>query len=199
MWLYGTKGRPVAVQEVVCHRLPGSPKFFYCLSSLSDGLIEARWPGDPDWSSTKPGVELRVLPDGPKPASTENGRILQMKELIRRFTATRIDPGNIREENRPLRRPIRRYRDPESGLQDGAIFVFVANGTAPDFLLLFELRGPDPGSATWNYGAQRVTTGELHLRLDGKEVWSVPWQFTPGRHVRDTWLFFFATRQEMGR
>jgi hypothetical protein len=71
-----------------------------------------------------------------------------MKEMIRRFTSTRIDLGDIREENRVLTQPIHPYRDPESGLQDGAIFVFVANGTVPDFYLLLELRGPDLARAT---------------------------------------------------
>jgi len=195
VWLYGVKGRPAAVQEVECYRRPGTPKYFYCLSSLSDGLIGAEWSGERQWTSTKPGIELRVLPDGPKAASSEAGRMRQMKQMLRRFTATRVDPGNLREENRALTQPIHRYRDADSGLQDGAIFVFVANGTAPDFFLLLELRGSDLEHATWNYAAHRTTTGELHLRLDGQEVWSVPIQSNPGRDVYDTWLFFFATRQ----
>jgi hypothetical protein len=199
VWLYGTKGRPVAVQEVECYRRLDAPEYFYCLVSLCDGLIEARWPGEREWSSTKPGVEMRELPEGPKPAFTEAARMRQMKGIVRRFTATRIDVGNIREENRVLAQQLHRYRDPHSGLQDGAIFVFVANGTAPDLFLLLELRGPDLARATWNYGVHRTTTGELHLRLDGKEVWSVPLQSNPGRDVYDTWLFFFARQQEPGQ
>lgn len=192
VWLYGTKGRPVAVQEVECYRRPDAPEYFYCLVSLCDGLIEARWPGEREWSSTKPGVEMRELPKGPKPASTETARMRQMKEMVRRFTATRIDVGDIREEGRVLSQHIHRYHDPEAGLQDGAIFVFVANGTAPDLFLLIELHGPDLARATWHYGMHRTTTGELHLRLDGNEVWSVPLQSNPGRDVYDTWLFFFT-------
>ncbi len=199
MWLYGTKGRPAAVQTVVCWRRPGFPKHEYCLVSLSDGLIEARWPGEREWSSTKPGVEMRELSKGLKPASTETERMRQMKEMVRRFTATRIDVGNIREENRALARQIHRYRDPESGLQDGAIFVFVANGTAPDFYLLLELRGPDLARATWNYGVHRTTTGELHVRLDGNEVWSVPLESNPGRDIYATYLHFFPRQQEPAR
>ena len=64
-WLYGTKGRPTVVQTVVCWRRPGFPKHEYCLVSLSDGLIEVQWPGDREWSSSKPGVEMRELPKGP--------------------------------------------------------------------------------------------------------------------------------------
>ena len=145
VWLYGTKGRPVAVQEVECYRRLDAPEYFYCLVSLCDGLIEARWPGEREWSSTKPGVEMRELPKGPKPASTEAARMRQMKGIVRRFTATRIDVGNIREENRVLAQQLHRYRDPHSGLQDGAIFVFVANGTAPDLLLTPRVVRSGPG------------------------------------------------------
>ncbi len=202
LWLYGVRGRPLAAQSVVCWRRPGFPKYSYCLASLSDGLIEARWRGDRQWLSTKPGIALRVLPDGPRPAATENGRMRQMKEAVRRFTAARTDKfawGDVREEDRVLVQPMRRYRDPDSGLQDGAIFAFIGSGTAPDFVFLLELRGADLEHASWNYGAQRTTTGELHLRLDGKEVWSVPQQHTPGRSVYDVWLTFFPIQQEMSR
>ena len=43
-----------------------------------------------------------------------------------------------------------------------------------------------------------MTTGELHLRLDGKEVWMVPWQWVPGHNVYDTWLFFIPRYQGAG-
>ena len=194
MWVYGTKGRPVALQKVECYRRPGFLKYLYALFSLSDDLIEVRWPGERGWSSTKPAVELREVPGGPKPASTEAGRLLQMKEVIRRFAATKADMGDVHEEMRVLPRPVYRYRDPDAGLQDGAIFAFVVNGTNPDFLMLIELRGPDVTQATWNYAPVRMTAGILKVRLDGKEVWSVPGVFGLGGTF-DTWLFFFARQQ----
>ena len=71
LWLYGDEGRPAAAQTVVCWRRPGFPKHEYCLVSLSEGLIEAQWAGDRQWLSTSPGITVRPLPDGPKPAPTE--------------------------------------------------------------------------------------------------------------------------------
>jgi hypothetical protein len=197
MWIYGGKGRPVAVEKMELMRTSWHRGYLHCMASLCDDLIEVRWTDYPGWSSKKPGVEFLALPDGPKPVSAETARTRQFKEVARRFSATRIDAGNIREENRLLTQPVYRYRDPDSGIQDGAIFAFIANGTNPDFLLLVELRGTDAAQATWHYGAARMTTGELHLRLDGKEVWSVPWQCVPGRNEYPTYIHF-PLRQEPG-
>lgn len=199
VWVYGDKGRPLAVQKVEFYRAPYLTGYYYGLASLSDGLIETRWAGDPAWSSTKPGVEMQALPGGPKAAATPAGRLLQMKDQVRRFSATRINAGDIREENRLLSRPIHRYNDPAAGLQDGAIFAFVANGSNPDFFLVLELRGPDLARATWSYGQSRLTTGELRLRLDDKVVWSVPWEWVSGRNEYPTYVHFRPTQQESNR
>ena len=164
LWIYGTQGRPVAVQKLERYRRPDFPTTcLYGLFSLSDNLIEAQWPGEPSWTSTKPGIErrpptpqesgayhhglrriswgeLQVLPAGPEPAATDAGRLAQLKEVIRRFSVTRTDMGDIREEMLLLPGPIHRYRDPDSGLQDGALFAFAAYGTNPDLLIAIELQ-----------------------------------------------------------
>ena len=145
---------------------------------------------------------MSPLPESPKPATTEAARTRQVKEAIRRFTASRIDKwpwGDVRGECRVLSQPIHRYRDPESTIQDGSIFVAVGEGTAPDFFLLIELRGSDLEQATWNYGVHRTTTAELHLRLDGREVWSVPQESNPGRNVYATYLHFLLEQTGEGR
>jgi hypothetical protein len=188
----------LAVQEVLCTRIPSFPKYMYALYSLSDGLIEARWPGEAGWSSTKPGIEMQVLPAGLKPAPTEAGRLLQMKETARRFTATMSGGQGGPVEMRLLARPVYRYADALSGLQDGATFALVVHGTDPDCLLLIELRGSDVEHATWKYGPVRLTDGGLNVRLDGNEVWTAESRAgVNGRY--DTWLDFFARRQERGR
>jgi hypothetical protein len=168
------------------------------LFSLSDGLIEARWPGETGWSSTKPGVEMRLLPDAPKAAAADTGRLLQMKEAARRFAITMTGWQNRKDEMRLLPRPVYRYADPESGIQDGAIFAFVVYGTNPSCLILIELQGADVAHAVWKYGPRRTTDGGLNVRLDGKEVWSTDARVSSGGRY-DTWLYFFARQQERGR
>jgi hypothetical protein len=202
VWGYGTKGRPSCIQKVECYRLPGSPKYFYCMASLSDGLVSATWRNGRTWSANKPGIQMLPLPDGPKAASTQSGRLLQIKSAIRQFSATFSDPaGGVREEIRLLPRPIYRYADPGAGLQDGAIFAFATNGTNPDLLILIELHGPDLARATWKYGPARMTLGQLTVRLDNRDVWSVPYYPPPwGNNAAkfDTWLCFFDTQGEAG-
>lgn len=195
LWVFGAPGRPVAVQKTECWRgRPGFPKFGYCLASLCDDLVEVHWQGEPDWSSTKPGIELRELPGGPKPASAEAVRMVQMKDAFRRVSATIIDTPSVREEVRHLTRALYRYRDPERGIQDGAIFAFGSNGTQPDLLILIELRGPDLVHATWHYAPVKMTTSEVRVRLDGKEVRSYPLQWKPVRNDYDIWIAFFPSR-----
>jgi hypothetical protein len=186
------------VQKVECYRHPSFPKYLYALFSLSDGLIEARWPGESDWSSTKAGIEMRVLPGGPKAAPTEAGRLLQMKEALRRFAITMTGWQNRKDEMRLLPRPVYRYADPDSGIQDGAIFAFVVYGTNPGCLILIEVQGRDAAHATWKYGPVRMTDGGLNMRLDGSEVWSADWRVSSGGRY-DTWLYFHARQQERGR
>ncbi len=192
-WLYGTKGRPVAAQAIELFRPPILLGYYYCLESLIDQPIEVRWPGQPEWSSTKPGLQMSLLPDTPRPASSEAARTRQIKAIAHRFACTRIDfngVSRVRAENRIFSQPIYRYRDPDGGIQDGAILVGVETGTSPDFLILLEARGTDLEHASWYYGPRRTTTGELHLRFDGKEVWSVPWEYVPGRNVYGTHVHF---------
>jgi len=198
LWAYGTKGRPAAVQKVACYRHPSFPKYQYALFSLCDGMIEARWPGESGWSSTRPGVEMRVLPGSPKPADTATARLLQLKDLARRFAVTMTGWEHRRQEMRLLSRPVHRYADPEAGLQDGAIFVFVVNGTNPDCLILIELQGKSLDQATWKYGAVRMTDGGLNMRLDDKEVWSADWRVSSGGRY-DNWLYFHARQQQRGQ
>ena len=103
---------------------------------------------------------------------------------------------NVREEVRLLPRPLHRYSDPGSGLQDGAIFAFATNGTNPDCLIVIELDGKELSRAVWKYAPVRMTVAQLSVRLDQKEVWSVPYVYAPAPGTLaafDAWLFFFDT------
>lgn len=196
LWGYAAKGRPAALQKIEAYSRPGQPKWFCCLASLSEGLVEAQWPNGPRWAASKPGLTLQPLPEGPPPAQNAAGRLRQMKNSMRRFAATLTDVGaGTREEIRLLSAPICRYSEPDSGLQDGAIFGFAANGTNPDLLLVLELHGKDLATASWKYAPIRMTVAQLSVRLDEKEVWSVPYVHAPppGQTAAfDTWIFFSA-------
>ena len=56
-------------------------------------------------------------------------------------------------------------------MHDGAVFAFV-HGTNPEGLLLIDATGNSLGSAGWEYALLRSADAELHIELDGREVWT---------------------------
>ncbi|MCH7686941.1 MAG: hypothetical protein IH899_09710, partial [Planctomycetes bacterium] len=141
-------------------------------------------------ASKKPGLKLQKFPDGPKPADTKVGRLRQIKQLARRFSATEfLAGGRSLGEMRLLPRPIYRYADPDSGIKDGAVFVLSLNGTNPDGVLVIELEQRGSAGFAWRFGPARLTNGGLSVRLDDKQVWRVP--VRPGSPAAfDTWIWF---------
>jgi hypothetical protein len=53
---------------------------------------------------------------------------------------------------------------------------FLAAGTKPEALLAIELSGEKSAEPAWKFALNRVSASELHARLDGKDIWSCPWQ-----------------------
>lgn len=194
LWAYGTPGRPVALQKIEVYHRPEGPKWFYCMTSLSEDLIETNWRDGQEWSSKQPGTKFHNLPDGPQPARTDFARLFQMKQLANRFDATLVDvPNDLRTPMRRLKTPIYRYSDRVRGIQDGVIFGYTV-GTNPDALLSIELHRKGDAKPTWTYGLARITLCELTVKLDDKQVWQVPYVYPqgPGRPAMfDTWLFFY--------
>lgn len=192
LWAYGTPGRPVALQKIEVYR--AEAKWFYCMTSLSESLIEAEWRDGQKWSSNQPGIDFRQLPKGPKPAETEVRRLFQMKQIARRFDAELFNQGTEQDVlMRPLPRPIHRYADPKQGIEDGAIFGYATYGTNPDLLLSIELHREGALGSTWKYGLARMTLYKVTAKLDDKQVWQVPfvpWQGPDRPSKFDSWLFF---------
>jgi hypothetical protein len=192
LWAYGSPGRPVALQKIEVYR--NETRSFYCMTSLSDTLIEVGWRDGQKWSSKQPGIQFRQLPGGPKPAATEVGRLFQMKQIARRFDAKLFNQATEQDaQMRPLPRQIYRYTDPDRGIKDGVIFGYATYGTNPDALLSIELHGKGESDYTWNYGLARMTLYKVTVNLDDEEVWQVPyapWQGPDRPSKFDTWLFF---------
>ena len=188
LWAWGTKGRPAAIVGVELYPHPELvATWSFEFVSTSAGPVEVAG-GEGfriDWSDTPPvrpdgqvrwaprtaGVAFAPIPGSPTPAADPNGRLIQMKELTRRFSAREFHLQEI--SLRLLPRPIDRYADADSQLIDGGIFVF-ANGTNPEDLLLIEAHGKAPESATWQYAVARLSLAESSVSLDRKVVWSQP-------------------------
>jgi len=192
VWVWGRTGRPAAIMQL-WRDLPDGRLWFHSITSLSSGLVAAERGGGWRWSPSKPGIELKRFPQPPPPAEQKAGRLRQMKELAQHVTAHEVWANGQRFELRLLLRPVHRYDDPKAGLVDGAIFI-LARGTDPEIALLIEVVAKDPSPPTWQYGLASTSSAELHVSLDGHEVW----QTAPGdgRPTDPYWLSWQPVRQQ---
>lgn len=141
--------------------------------SLSLGKFRATNGEQPLWSPSVAGVTFADVPDTPAVADAPARRLLQMREIARRFAAIST-AGSQHLQLRMLSQPVFRYASTDQAISDGAMFVF-ANGTDPEIFLLIESRqsGTD---TTWQYAIARFNSHvELRVSIDnGDVVWSVP-------------------------
>jgi len=187
VWRLGATGRPKAILTLEIYQVDqGRPLLTYEFVSLSPQKFEMKNARGVRWLPHSTDLEMDVFDNGPPPADTPRGRLAQLRELARRFTATE----QLNEEKIPLRmlaQPIDRYSDAAAGIDDGAAFAFV-NGTNPEMGLLLEC-----SDKQWSYGLFRLTSAQLFAQLDGKPLpiaakptgYSVDAPYTATRHVVD--------------
>ena len=128
--------------------------------------------GGSTWSPAE-GLKLSPIPEAPQPADSAAGRLVQMRQLARKFTAHMEADGTW--ELRLLTQPLHRYgrgdREAMAVVVDGALFAYVwTRGTDPELLLMLECRRDDDRLA-WHYAPVRFSNRELWLKRDGAEVW----------------------------
>ncbi|TXT29567.1 MAG: hypothetical protein FD138_2403 [Planctomycetota bacterium] len=182
LWLWTDRGRPAVAMKVERYKPGVHPRpWLYCFTSLSSELISAEWPDERKYQARKPGVEWKPLDD--QPAKTRPARLVQMRDIARRFSAEVLDFNNDPRQMRLLSRPLYRQDDGNNG--DGALFGFTGTGTNPDLLLLLEAK-VDGG---WQYGLVTMTAEGLRVRLSDRLVWDIP--HTGGKGTEfDNWLYF---------
>lgn len=195
LWAWGQSGRPVAlckVEDYISNE--GNRLWVHCLASLSSKRISAKWEDGREWTATKPGLKLKELPNGPLPNENPRLRLTQFRQTARRFSATLNDPRiNDRQQMRLLPQPVCRYKDQESNLVDGAIFVLASNGTNPDACLVLEILEPGDDQFVWKFGIAAMTAHALEMKLDENVVWSK--QFTGNPNDFDNWMFFSVVQE----
>jgi hypothetical protein len=165
VWRLGTQGRPTALVTVEIYQAPDKSRIlaleFLSLSPAKFALKHKT--KSIRWDATDSALAMQPLPEAPKPAATAAARLVQMRQLARRFEAKeRIKQDSI--ECRLLTQPIDRYQSAEDKIVDGAIFAF-ANSTNPELGVVFESDGE-----RWLYGVIRLTAAQSRVLLDGKQV-----------------------------
>lgn len=183
LWTWSEEGadrtRPVLFLEL--YQIGGfEGQWFHAISLASKPNVALDAPGAPRWQPKTTDARFAPLDDAPEPAAKEAGRLRQLRDAARRFTAHEFwHPENSRHELRVLPQPIHRYSDPAEQVQDGAVFAIV-HGTNPEAVVLIEILDRSAGSASagsgsagaerWQYAVLRSSDAEGHVQLDGKEV-----------------------------
>jgi hypothetical protein len=191
LWAWGAPGRPRVVVESYFNTKTGGQRI-NAITLTGDDLVVAKTPTAASilWQPKQAQIKPVPFPDASPPDAKQTVRTRQLKEMARRITAHQFwDPDNSRYELRLLVQPVHRYADEESQIQDGALFV-LAHGTNPEVLVLIEALGESIDKARWHYGLARCGSAEMHVAIDGKEVWTVG--RTPGVVGKPTdpyWLF----------
>jgi len=88
-----------------------------------------------------------------------------------------LNPENARYELRLLIQPVHRYRDAAQTIDDGEVFL-LAYDNNPQILLFIEILSPAAGEMRWQYFLARVSSADLRVCLDDKEIWAQ--ERTPG-------------------
>lgn len=165
VWKLSDTGRPKAILAVELNPATfGKPCIAYEYGSLTDTRFTAAWK-EMKWSPQGTLYQFKPIPDAPPPEKTASLRLIQMRALARRFSATEV----VKKESCELRllpQPVDRYSPSKDAQADGAIF-FLTFGTNPEVVLLVESDGEK-----WSFAAGRLTGAEqVELKFDNTIVW----------------------------
>jgi hypothetical protein len=120
-----------------------------------------------------------------------------MKQLARRFSASieNLPDGGNKEVMRLLPKPVFLYpQRPE--VPTLAVFGLTSGGTNPDAYIILQVES-DENELHWQYGARRMTTGGVSVKLDQDTVWETKWiNATGGAVPKEAWIYFYRDREE---
>ena len=165
VWRLGDSGRPPLLVSVEywLRAETDEPRIMFEFISFTDQKLELKADEQTTWRGDGGTAMFVPLEGAPKPAATERQRLLQLRDLARRFSASEKHMGES-YDLRLLPQPLDRYTDKERGVDDAAIFVF-AFGTNPELVLLIE-----NVAGGWRYAVMRMSWAELAIKFDDKEV-----------------------------
>ena len=183
IYLWTSGGRPAVVGSLFKWFSPHT-HMSHEFQSLAEQPLIGKFDGKEVWTSGEPGLRFAALVDAPQPSKGSSQRLLQMRELARSCTVSKLERDGTVGELRLLPQPIYRYESPQSGTIDGGLFAFV-QGTDPDLFLLLEAREIH-GNVAWHFAASRMNSVGLSLRFKGQVIWQadmLPWSDVNGHRM----------------
>lgn len=168
-------GRPMAAAQVF---LTSEELWIHEFQSIAPVRFRVTRAGKTVWEPNRPGVEVKPVPEAPVPAGNAVQRLIQMRDIAKRFACSDEFEGRPKsDELRLLTKPLLRFGEEGSESIDGALFVF-AHGTDPELMIVIEClqRGTQP---RWYYSLAPMTGYALKASFDNKPVWEVDWRKPP--------------------
>jgi hypothetical protein len=171
LWRIGE--RPVAVVSFSIRR-PNNAVYRECASLWAEPL-DCRENGATLWAPKQGGLLAQKFADAPVPGSSQSRRMTQMRELARRFSVTWFHSRTDEQTQLSLLpQPLYRMETASDGILDGALFAFTVTND-PEMLLLIEAARDKAGDEPyWRYSLARMSSLREAVRLDDKEIWTVP-------------------------
>lgn len=168
--------RPMAAAQFFI--APGTEKLWiHEFQSLAQEPLRFEYEGQPVWTPSQRGVELKPVDRAPPPAATPAARLQQMRQIARRFSVKDFFEGKSDDALRLMSTPLARYSD--DAASDGAVFAF-AHGTDPEMFVVIEARSINQGeSPKWHVGLAPMTGYAITAELDDQPYWSVEWRKAP--------------------
>jgi hypothetical protein len=168
MFVWTRDGRP-EILGAIWSRQPGDQRsVVHEMHSLSLEPLKATRKGAEFWSPTGPGIEPFAIPDAPEPAATTALRLVQMRDLVRDFSAATVR-GTVERQLQFRPQPVYRFEKPTPE-HDGAIFVGFEDWD-PEVLMLIEVRATQSGPR-WHAAFARFTNLPVSARHKDVPVWS---------------------------
>ncbi len=181
--MFTDKGRPQAALTI--YLTEDGKAWNHEFQSLAESELVAKKNQATVWAPDKPGLEYKPIPDAPAPVESAAGRLVQMRALADRFSATVTFRGD-KSVLRRLAAPVYRYGDQKGDLVDGTVFAF-AQATDPELLLLLEAR-ISRGTPGWQYALARQTMWVVEVKYDDRPIWSVEKWDRATSHPRQTYF-----------
>ena len=171
IWLIGEDGRrPMAM--TVLYTSPIRSTWVQSIRSLTPSKdIGGDMKEGNRWRPNQPGLDFKPLPKAPKPSNSPKIRFSQLKQQARRFSGHEFWRDQ-RHELRLIPKELHKYEDEKESVELGAVFSIAHNNNAETYLVI-EVRESKDGLEWW-YALGRFGFAELHINIDGKEVWQRP-------------------------
>ena len=172
------EGVPVAAWSISIRGPEAPSKVWVEMTSLVGDPARCDKEGNVLWSPARGGHIGKKLAGAETPSDKPVRRLVQMRDIARRFTAELYkgqDPNPTLLRLMP--QPMDRYRHDRSGVVDGALFAFV-EANDPEFLLVVEAVRAGDGDAGWRYSLARMTSRRVRVVKDGQTEFEVEnfWQ-----------------------